>query len=76
MAYIEKCCEFRNKEFNITQKLREAFGSKELKINIQNDGKCAALAEKYKGSLKDYNDCVFCASVQELAELLSLEVNL
>lgn len=28
-------------------------------INLQNDGKCAALAEKFKGSLKEYDDCVF-----------------
>ena len=50
------------KNFNITQKLKEAFGSlgsKELMINLQNDGKCAALAEKFKGSLKEYDDCVF-----------------
>ena len=58
-GYIKNVVNLGIKEFNITQKLREAFGSKELKINIQNDGKCAALAEKYKGSLKDYNDCVF-----------------
>lgn len=58
-GYIKNVVNLEIKEFNITQKLREAFGSKNLKINIQNDGKCAALAEKYKGSLKDYNDCVF-----------------
>jgi Transcriptional regulator/sugar kinase len=28
------------------------------KISIENDGKCAALAEVWKGSLKDYNDGV------------------
>jgi predicted NBD/HSP70 family sugar kinase len=28
------------------------------KITIENDGKCAALAEAWKGSLKDYNDGV------------------
>ena len=58
-GYIKNVVNLEIKEFNITQKLRESFGSKNLKINIQNDGKCAALAEKYKGSLKDYNDCVF-----------------
>ena len=47
------------KEFNISQKLREALGSNKLQISLQNDGKCAALAEKYKGSLKEYEDCVF-----------------
>ena len=58
-GYIKNVVNLGIKEFNIAQKLREAFGSKELKINLQNDGKCAALAEKYKGSLKEYNDCVF-----------------
>ena len=58
-GYIKNVVNLGIKEFNIAQKLRESFGSKNLKINIQNDGKCAALAEKYKGSLKDYNDCVF-----------------
>ena len=58
-GYIKNIVNLGIKEFNITQKLREAFGSKDLKINLQNDGKCAALAEKYKGSLKEYNDCAF-----------------
>lgn len=58
-GYIKNVVNLGIKEFNITQKLREAFGSKDLKINLQNDGKCAALAEKYKGSLKEYNDCAF-----------------
>jgi predicted NBD/HSP70 family sugar kinase len=30
----------------------------EVKIAIENDGKCAALAEVWKGSLKNYNDGV------------------
>ncbi len=29
------------------------------RITLKNDGKCAALAEKKLGNLKDYNDCVF-----------------
>lgn len=58
-GYIKNVVNLGIKEFNIAQKLRESFGSKNLKINLQNDGKCAALAEKIKGSLKDYNDCVF-----------------
>ena len=28
-------------------------------IRVRNDGKCAALAEKYYGAMKDYDDCVF-----------------
>ena len=30
-----------------------------IKIELENDGKCAALTEKKFGSLKDYSDCVF-----------------
>lgn len=47
--------------FNITEKLQEAFGkdSFNVMVKLENDGKCAALTEKYNGSLKDYNDCVF-----------------
>lgn len=29
------------------------------KIKVRNDGKCAALAEKKYGALKNYDDCVF-----------------
>ncbi len=49
------------KEFNIAEKLKSAFGesSFNVTINIENDGKCAALAEKYIGSLREYDDCVF-----------------
>ena len=28
-------------------------------VNVRNDGKCAAMAEKKYGILKDYDDCVF-----------------
>lgn len=49
------------KEFDIANKLTEALGGNTLNINIklENDGKCAALAEKFNGSLKEYDDCVF-----------------
>ena len=49
------------KEFEIANKLTEALGGNTLgiKVNLENDGKCAALAEKFNGSLKEYNDCVF-----------------
>lgn len=30
-----------------------------IPINIRNDGKCSALAEKKYGSLKEYDDCIF-----------------
>lgn len=45
-------------EFNITNKLKLAFGEN-IQVKLENDGKCAALAEKYIGSLKKYDDCVF-----------------
>lgn len=49
------------KEFNIAEKLKLAFGelSFNVPIKLENDGKCAALAEKYLGSLKEYDDCIF-----------------
>lgn len=46
------------KEFNLSAKLREALGGK-IEIKLENDGKCAALAEKFNGTLKEYDDCVF-----------------
>ena len=30
-----------------------------MKVKVMNDAKCAALAEKKWGSLKDYDDCIF-----------------
>lgn len=44
------------KEFDLQSRLEEKY--KKI-IKIRNDGKCAALAEKKYGSLKDYDDCVF-----------------
>ena len=46
------------KEFNLSAKLKEALGG-EIEIKLENDGKCAALAEKFNGTLKEYDDCVF-----------------
>lgn len=46
------------KEFNIADKVKEALGGN-IEIKLENDGKCAALAEKFNGSLKEYDDCVF-----------------
>jgi len=37
----------------------EQLGIKNIPVKLENDGKCAALAEKYNGSLKEYKDCVF-----------------
>ena len=49
------------KEFDITSAIRKGFGKKgeNIPIWLENDGKCAALAEKKYGSLKEYSDCVF-----------------
>ncbi len=48
-------------KFNIVEELRKSFGENTLTVPIilENDGKCAGIAEKYKGNLKDYDDCVF-----------------
>ena len=47
-------------KFNIKEELIKSFGEEiTVPIVLENDGKCAGLAEKYKGSLKDYADCVF-----------------
>ncbi len=42
--------------YNLKGKLQEKLNKP---INIENDGKCAAIAEKALGSLKEYDDCVF-----------------
>ena len=49
------------KEFNIANALREALGGARtnIEIKLENDGKCAGLAEKSNGSLREYDDCVF-----------------
>ncbi len=41
-------------DFNLKEKLQL-----NTKIKIENDGKCAAVAEKKLGVLKDYDDCIF-----------------
>ena len=42
--------------FNLKKALEERYN---MQIKIRNDGKCAALAEKKYGVMKDYDDCVF-----------------
>ena len=44
------------KEYNLKSRLEKLYNKN---IKIRNDGKCAALAEKRYGSMKDYDDCVF-----------------
>ena len=47
-------------DFNLEKALRDKFKEQYIgKINMLNDGKCAGLAEKNNGSLKNYSDCVF-----------------
>lgn len=42
--------------FDIVSKLKEIYNNP---IQIRNDAKCAGLAEKKYGAMKDYDDCVF-----------------
>ena len=44
------------KEFDIAAILKKHYG---VEVSVRNDAKCAALAEKELGNLKDYEDCVF-----------------
>lgn len=44
------------KELDITNIIKKYF---DIPVKIKNDAKCAAIAEKHFGSLKDYEDCVF-----------------
>lgn len=43
-------------EFDIADILSKHYG---IEVTIRNDAKCAALAEKTVGSIRDYEDCVF-----------------
>ena len=53
---IFSMCNLGIKELDVSAMLRKHYN---LPIRIRNDGKCAALAEKKYGSLKEYDDCVF-----------------
>lgn len=44
------------RNFNLVEKLKKEFSNH---IIIRNDAKCAAMAEKIYGKMKDYDDCVF-----------------
>ena len=44
------------KNFHLKEELQKIWN---IKINVENDGKCAALAEKRMGALKDFDDCIF-----------------
>lgn len=54
---IKNVVNLQMEEFNIAERLSNTFEN--LPIKLENDGKCAAIAEKYNGALKEYKDCVF-----------------
>lgn len=54
---IYKASNLGLKNFPMQEKLQERFPK--VEITIKNDAKCAALAEKKIGSLKEYQDAVF-----------------
>lgn len=63
---ICKCVNLGIKNYNIVERLNTIFTNyyslfEELpiKINLQNDAKCAAIAENEYGVLKDYNNSIF-----------------
>lgn len=43
-------------DFDLVSKMKEKYP---VPVHMRNDGKCAALAEKKFGAMKDYDDCVF-----------------
>lgn len=53
---IVKAGNLNIKNFDIISKLKQIY---QIPIQIRNDGKCAALAEKEYGAMKNYDDCVF-----------------
>lgn len=54
---IKNVVNLQIEEFNIAERLLNTFEN--VPIKLENDGKCAAIAEKYNGALKEYKDCVF-----------------
>ncbi|MCI8277060.1 MAG: ROK family protein [Clostridia bacterium] len=53
---IVKAGNLNIKDFDLVSKLKEKYT---IPIKMRNDGKCAALAEKYYGAMKEFEDCVF-----------------
>lgn len=53
---IVKAGNLNLKNFDIVSKLNEIY---KIQIQIRNDAKCAAFAEKMYGAMKEYDDCVF-----------------
>ena len=53
---IVKAGNLNIKNFDIISELKKIYNNP---LQIRNDGKCAALAEKVYGAMKEYDDCVF-----------------
>lgn len=53
---IVKAGNLNIKDFDLVSKLKEKYT---IPIKMRNDGKCAALAEKYYGAMKEFEDCMF-----------------
>lgn len=53
---IVKAGNLNIENFDLLSKLQEVYP---IPIQIRNDGKCAALAEKAYGAMREYEDCVF-----------------
>ncbi len=53
---IVKAGNLNLKNFNLIQELQKQYP---ISMQLRNDGKCAALAEKKYGAMKMYDDCVF-----------------
>lgn len=53
---IVKAGNLNIQNFDIVSELKKIYSNP---IQIRNDGKCAALAEKMYGAMKNYDDCVF-----------------
>lgn len=54
---IVKSINLNMHNFKIGEEIKKIFPM--INVKVMNDAKCAALAEKRWGSLKDYDDCVF-----------------
>lgn len=59
-GHIKNAVNLGIKDFNIEEILKKELDYKyKGTIKILNDGKCAGLAEKYNGALRQYSDCIF-----------------
>lgn len=60
---IIKCVNLGIENYNISEKINtlieEKYNTKRIKIKLANDAKCAAIAEKKHGCLKEYENSIF-----------------